>query len=120
MFHKKTIHPLLFIFILSFFATNISNAQQCQATTKKGTQCTRKAQTGSNYCFQHRAINESASSKHKPDVDDLDSSKVVKKQSSQPGSDQSYSGQCQAKTKKGDPCSRRAKSGSKYCWQHSK
>jgi hypothetical protein len=28
------------------------------------------------------------------------------------------SGQCQAKTKKGTQCSRRAKAGSQYCWQH--
>ena len=26
---------------------------QCQATTKKGTQCKRKAASGSNYCWQH-------------------------------------------------------------------
>ena len=26
---------------------------QCQATTKKGTQCRRKAQAGSQYCYQH-------------------------------------------------------------------
>ena len=26
---------------------------QCQAITKKGTQCKRKAQAGSNYCWQH-------------------------------------------------------------------
>jgi methylphosphotriester-DNA--protein-cysteine methyltransferase len=27
---------------------------QCQATTKKGTQCKRKAQAGSIYCWQHK------------------------------------------------------------------
>lgn len=26
---------------------------RCQATTKKGTQCSRKAQPGRNYCWQH-------------------------------------------------------------------
>lgn len=26
---------------------------RCQATTKKGTQCSRKAQAGRNYCWQH-------------------------------------------------------------------
>lgn len=26
---------------------------QCQATTKKGTRCSRKAQSGRSYCFQH-------------------------------------------------------------------
>ena len=28
------------------------------------------------------------------------------------------SGRCQATTKKGSQCSRKAKSGSRYCWQH--
>ena len=27
---------------------------QCQAMTKKGTQCTRKAKAGSKYCWQHQ------------------------------------------------------------------
>lgn len=27
---------------------------QCQATTKKGTQCSRSASPGSNYCWQHQ------------------------------------------------------------------
>ncbi|WP_308573167.1 hypothetical protein [uncultured Sanguibacteroides sp.] len=27
---------------------------RCQATTKKGTQCKRNAQTGSRYCWQHQ------------------------------------------------------------------
>jgi hypothetical protein len=29
------------------------SAGRCQATTKKGTQCSRKAQPGRNYCWQH-------------------------------------------------------------------
>lgn len=28
--------------------------KQCKATTKKGTQCTRNAQEGSDYCWQHQ------------------------------------------------------------------
>ncbi len=28
-------------------------SQQCQAITKKGTQCKRKAEPGSKYCWQH-------------------------------------------------------------------
>lgn len=28
-------------------------AGRCQATTKKGTQCSRRAQPGRNYCWQH-------------------------------------------------------------------
>lgn len=29
-------------------------AGQCQATTKKGTQCSRRAKPGSRYCWQHQ------------------------------------------------------------------
>ena len=29
-------------------------AYRCQAITKKGTQCKRKASAGSNYCWQHK------------------------------------------------------------------
>ena len=32
---------------------------------------------------------------------------------------QSYTGRCQATTKKGSQCKRTAKAGSNYCWQHS-
>lgn len=31
-----------------------SSPGRCQATTKKGTQCSRKAQPGSQYCWQHQ------------------------------------------------------------------
>lgn len=30
-----------------------SGSMQCQATTKKGTQCSRRAKAGSSYCWQH-------------------------------------------------------------------
>jgi len=32
--------------------------------------------------------------------------------------EESYSGRCQATTKKGTQCKRNASAGSKYCWQH--
>jgi len=41
----------------------------------------------------------------------------VKKQSSEPKS-YSTSGRCQATTKKGTQCKRKAAAGSNYCWQH--
>lgn len=31
-----------------------TSSGRCQATTQKGTQCSRKAQAGSNYCWQHQ------------------------------------------------------------------
>lgn len=33
-------------------AAPVANGR-CQATTQKGTQCSRKAQAGRNYCYQH-------------------------------------------------------------------
>ena len=49
------------IFLLVFFLCLITESyssqmpvqkQQCQAITKKGTQCKRMAKAGSNFCFQ--------------------------------------------------------------------
>jgi hypothetical protein len=34
-------------------AAPAARAGRCQATTKKGTQCSRNAKPGSNYCWQH-------------------------------------------------------------------
>lgn len=31
-----------------------TSSGRCQATTQKGTQCSRKAQAGSSYCWQHQ------------------------------------------------------------------
>jgi len=33
---------------------------------------------------------------------------------------ETYSGRCQATTKKGTQCKRKAQAGSRYCWQHSR
>lgn len=33
---------------------NDTKEQQCEAITKSGTRCKRKAQTGSKYCWQHQ------------------------------------------------------------------
>jgi hypothetical protein len=34
-------------------ASRTAPTTQCQATTKKGTQCSRRAKPGSRYCWQH-------------------------------------------------------------------
>ena len=44
---------LIFAALLAVTATAAAAQTQCTATTKKGTQCTRHAQTGSAYCKQH-------------------------------------------------------------------
>jgi hypothetical protein len=36
-------------------ASRVSESVQCQATTKKGTQCSRRAKAASRYCWQHGA-----------------------------------------------------------------
>jgi len=40
----------------------ISQEKQCIATTAAGTQCSRKADDGSDYCWQHKKIHETTSS----------------------------------------------------------
>jgi hypothetical protein len=53
MIHTRPLVRIFLIFI--FFASSITAvlAQQCSATTKKGTQCKRNATSGSSYCWQH-------------------------------------------------------------------
>lgn len=38
--------------------SNPSSNNQCLATTSKGTRCTRKPDSGSNYCWQHKTTYE--------------------------------------------------------------
>lgn len=81
-----------------------NNAGQCKAITQKGTQCSRKAQNGSDYCWQHadkagKTSNSSSSTK------------------SSSTTSSSGGGRCRATTKSGSRCSRTAKSNG-YCWQH--
>jgi len=44
--------------------------------------------------------------------------KITPTQNSSPSDNSQESGQCQAITKKGTQCSRKAQAGSKFCWQH--
>ncbi len=92
----------------------------CQATTKAGTQCKRKAQAGGKYCFQHAAMARD---------DGADAAGVANGEkrsakaagASQPAREgESANGLCQGKTKSGEPCKRKAKPGSQFCWQHEK
>ena len=80
----------------------VSN-NQCKATTNKGTQCSRKAQDGSDYCRQHasKARNKETTTTSTP----------TKAMSSASG------GRCRATTKSGSRCRRTARSNG-LCWQH--
>lgn len=105
--------PKIFIVIICslLFSVIHIEAGQCQATTKKGSQCKRQAQAGSIYCWQHGEKTQTTTSKEiKTDT--------VKKENSP--LQEFVSTQCQATTKKGAQCKRKAKAGSKYCWQHEK
>ena len=82
---------------------------RCQATTKAGTQCKRKAQAGGKYCAQHAVILGGAEAET-PAAKPAEANKEVP----------AVTGICQGKTKSGEPCKRKAKPGSKFCWQHDK
>jgi hypothetical protein len=111
-------HRFMYFFILFVFANNISFSQQCQAVTKKGTLCKRNAQSGSIYCSQHRAMYESMDSNTASGTNSATPTSTVGKQQQKSHSDDSSSVRCHGRTKNGNQCSRRAKAGSQYCWQH--
>lgn len=120
--NKTSYFRRLFYFVfLALFISTYSFGQQCQATTKKGTQCKRNAQSGSVYCWQHAGSNSELREK-KSDVAPEKSPVKENVQKSENKTsierENSTSGRCQATTKKGTQCKRNAKSGSKYCWQH--
>lgn len=84
-------------------ATSDGTSKQCQATTKAGTQCSRQAIQGQDYCWQHAANKYSQTS----------SEKATTSQQTTTGG----GGRCKAITKAGTRCSRSARSNG-YCWQH--
>ena len=98
---------------------------RCQTTTKAGTQCKRKAQPGSKFCFQHGG--ETAGG---VESEAAPAPRRARKAKAEPGekavgekpaaAESASSELCAAKTKDGAPCKRKAKPGSKFCWQHDK
>ena len=99
---------------------------RCQATTKAGAQCKRKAQPGSKFCWQHGG---DAAGGVEPEA--APAPRRARKAKAEPAEEKasnekpaaagSASGElCAAKTKDGAPCKRKAKPGSKFCWQHDK
>jgi len=109
---KTAIRRISILFVMFLIVTVSALSRQCQAITKKGTQCKRKAQAGSVYCSQHTQMygdGSTVSATH---------AKTKSKQTVQPSKSDSEYRQCQAITKKGTQCIRKAKPGSNYCWQH--
>lgn len=83
----------------------VTTSGQCKATTAKGTQCSRKVQEGSEYCWQH------AGKAGTQQTTTTTTSTPAKSTSTVSG------GRCRATTKSGNRCTRTAKSNG-YCWQH--
>ena len=77
---------------------------QCKAITAKGTQCSRKAQDGSEFCWQHAA-------KAGEQKTSTTTSTPAKSTGGASG------GRCRATTKSESRCTRTASSNG-YCWQH--
>lgn len=93
---------------------------RCKAITKAGTQCKRQADVGKEFCWQHAAMagvrKTDAQSAQTPVVQDIPE-KVAKEETSE-SVKSADRGQCEAMTKKGTRCSRKAQPGSTKCWQH--
>ena len=78
-------------------SSSTSSASQCNGIAKStGVQCKNKTTNVNGYCHVHQS----------------QAPGYVKPKSS------SYSGRCNATTKAGSRCKRKAASGSRYCWQH--
>ena len=120
---------------------------QCAATTKAGTQCRRKAVEGGKYCAQHaarmgggetsgaaaerpkRARRQKAEASAEPAADvkperpkraRKPKTEAAAEPAAKPAEAEASGGMCQGKSKNGEPCKRKAKPGSKFCWQHEK
>ena len=96
---------------------------QCQATTKSGAPCKRKAQAGGKYCAQHAAKmggGESTEPAAKPKRARKAKAEAAAEPAAKPSEPAAASGMCQGKLKNGEPCKRKAKPGSNFCWQHEK
>lgn len=109
---------MLFLLLVLIFNFSILNAGQCQATTKKGSQCKRNAQSGSIYCWQHESMYGGAKKETTKPEQKPDTIQPINKPTEVKPKKETVSTQCAATTKKGTRCKRTAKAGSSYCWQH--
>ena len=92
---------------------------RCKAITKAGTQCKRTAQSGSEYCWQHGAVQRAK------DVETVAEKPGAPAAIKTPAAETAQSVaaervQCDAITKSGKRCSRKALQGGTKCWQHAK
>ena len=92
---------------------------RCKAITKAGTQCKRTVQSNSEYCWQHGGAQ---TAKSVESIDETPSEPVAAKTSlieATPAVAVERV-QCDATTKGGKRCSRKALQGGTKCWQHAK
>jgi hypothetical protein len=68
---------------------------QCQAFTKSGTQCSRKPEAGSRYCWQHQNYNANITPEIKYETKIIEN-KIVEDEDWEPKSDEGYYGKIPA------------------------
>ena len=92
---------------------------RCKAITKAGTQCKRTAQSGSEYCWQHGAVQgaKSVGSAAKTSSDPVVTKTSAAETAPAVAAERV---QCDAITKSGKRCSRKALQGGSKCWQHAR
>ena len=92
---------------------------RCKAITKAGTQCKRTARSGSEYCWQHGAAK---GAKSVESAVKTSGASAVNETSDTETAPAVAAGrvQCDAITKSGKRCSRKALQGGTKCWQHAK
>ena len=96
-------------------------AAQCAATTRKGTQCKRSASPGSEYCWQHGGTTKAQRAANGESEAPKRSRRAAQAEPEAPAANDApaaVEGQCQATTKRGTQCRRKAVEGGKYCAQH--
>ena len=109
MFQKIRVAAFMRLALLLVAGVLSFSLLACDAITKKGTKCKRAPMPGSQYCWQHggRQTNTNtvavAATNAQVRAKNDDNAKRV---------------QCDAKTKKGDRCKRKALPGGTKCWQH--
>ena len=92
-------------------------AAQCAATTKKGTQCKRQASPGSEFCWQHGGTTKAeraANGESEAPKRARKSAKAETEAPTEPAANDAPAvaeGQCQATTRRGTPCKRKAQAG---------
>ena len=92
---------------------------RCKAITKAGTQCKRTARSGSEYCWQHgapqgtKSVEPAAKTSSEPVATKTTAAETAPAVAAERV-------QCDAITKSGKRCSRKALQGGTKCWQHAK